>query len=164
MSKACGGLILTASHNPRQWNALKLLNENGEFLNAQQAAEVVSLAERGDFEYAEVDNIGKYTEDFSFGKKHIDFVKALDLVDVEAIKKANFSVAIDTVNSVGGIILPELLKELGGNKVKGLFTEPTGDFQHNPEESWRYKEGDADGEIRYRIRCRPRCRPFGNVL
>ena len=133
MSKACGGLILTASHNPKQWNALKLLNENGEFLNAKEAAEVVSLADEGNFEYAEVDKIGKYTEDFSYGKKHIDFVKSLELVDVEAIRKADFSVAIDTVNSVGGIILPELLKELGVTKVKGLFTEPTGDFQHNPE-------------------------------
>lgn len=133
MSKSCGGLILTASHNPRQWNALKLLNEKGEFLNAEEAAEVVQLADEGNFEYADVDHIGKYVEDGSYDQKHIDMVKNLELVDVDAIAKANFSVAIDTVNSVGGIILPELLKQLGVKKVKGLYTEPTGDFQHNPE-------------------------------
>ena len=133
LSNACGGIILTASHNPRQWNALKLLNEKGEFLNAEEAAEVVRLAEEGSFEYADVDHIGKYTEDFSYGQKHIDFVKNLELVDIDIIRKAGFRVAIDTVNSVGGIILPELLQQLGVASVKGLFTEPTGDFQHNPE-------------------------------
>ena len=133
MTKSCGGLILTASHNPRQWNALKMLNEQGEFLNATEAAEVVALAEECNFEYADVDHLGKYTEDFSFGQKHIDFIKELKLVDIDAIRKANFSVAIDTVNSVGGVILPELLKQLGVSKIKGLFLEPTGDFQHNPE-------------------------------
>ena len=133
MEKADGGIIITASHNPRQWNALKMLNEQGEFLNATEAAEVVALAEECNFEYADVDHLGKYTEDFSFGQKHIDFIKELKLVDIDAIRKANFSVAIDTVNSVGGVILPELLKQLGVSKIKGLFLEPTGDFQHNPE-------------------------------
>lgn len=134
LSGSCGGLILTASHNPRQWNALKMLNEKGEFLNASEAAEVISIAEHPEsFVYADVDHIGKYTEDFSYGQKHIDLVKALDLVDVDAIRNAHFRVAIDTVNSVGGIILPELLKQLGIDELKGLYLEPTGDFQHNPE-------------------------------
>lgn len=133
MEKADGGIILTASHNPRQWNALKLLNERGEFLNKEEAADVVSIADASDFEYADVDHLGKYREDFSYDQKHIDLVKSLKLVDVEAIKNAGFTVAIDTVNSVGGIILPKLLKQLGVEKVTGLFTEATGDFQHNPE-------------------------------
>ena len=134
MSKAVGGLILTASHNPRQWNALKMLDENGEFLNAAQAQRVIDLAKREeDFCYAEVDDLGSYTEDDSFDQKHIDLVKALELVDVEAIRNAHFKVAIDTVNSVGGIILPKLLEQLGVETVTGLFTEANGDFQHNPE-------------------------------
>lgn len=133
MEKACGGIILTASHNPRQWNALKLLNENGEFLNKVEAEEVVRIAESCDFDYADVDHLGKYIEDNSYEQKHIDLVKALDLVDVEAIKNARFRVAVDAVNSVGGVILPKLLEQLGVKTVTGLFMEPTGDFQHNPE-------------------------------
>ena len=133
MSGACGGIILTASHNPRQWNALKLLNEHGEFLNAAEGKEVLSIAAADAFEFADIDHIGKYTEDNTYNQKHIDIVLALDLVDVEAIRKANFKVAIDCVNSVGGIILPELLKQLGVEHVEKLFCEPTGDFQHNPE-------------------------------
>lgn len=133
MSGACGGIILTASHNPRQWNALKLLNEHGEFLNAAEGQEVLSIAAADAFEFADIDHIGKYTEDNTYDQKHIDSVLALDLVDVEAIRKANFKVAIDCVNSVGGIILPELLKQLGVEHVEKLFCEPTGDFQHNPE-------------------------------
>lgn len=133
MEHADGGIIITASHNPRQWNALKLLNENGEFLNKAEAAEVVRLADEGDFDYAEVDNLGSYTENNTYNQKHIDLVKALELVDVEAIRKANFRVALDTVNSVGGVILPELLKQLGVETVEGLYLEPTGDFKHNPE-------------------------------
>lgn len=133
MSGACGGIILTASHNPRQWNALKLLNEHGEFLNAAEGKEVLSIAADDAFEFADIDHIGKYTEDNTYNQKHIDSVLALDLVDVEAIRKANFKVAIDCVNSVGGIILPELLKQLGVEHVEKLFCEPTGDFQHNPE-------------------------------
>lgn len=133
MEKADGGIIITASHNPRQWNALKLLNEHGEFLDKDEAAEVVKVADIGDFSYADVDHLGKYKADSSYNQKHIDLVKSLELVDVEAIRKANFRVALDTVNSVGGVILPELLKQLGVETVNGLYLEPTGDFQHNPE-------------------------------
>lgn len=133
MEKADGGIIITASHNPRQWNALKLLNEHGEFLDKDEAAEVVKVADIGDFFYADVDHLGKYKADSSYNQKHIDLVKSLKLVDVEAIRKANFRVALDTVNSVGGVILPELLKQLGVETVNGLYLEPTGDFKHNPE-------------------------------
>ena len=133
MSGACGGIILTASHNPRQWNALKLLNEKGEFLNAAEGQEVLRIAAAEEFTFAEVDEVGKYTKDESFGQRHIDAVLALELVDVEAIRKAHFKVAIDTVNSVGGIILPPLLEQLGVESVTTLYAEPTGDFQHNPE-------------------------------
>lgn len=133
MEKADGGIIITASHNPRQWNALKLLNEHGEFLDKDEAAEVVKVADIGDFSYVDVDHLGKYKADSSYNQKHIDLVKSLELVDVEAIRKANFRVALDTVNSVGGVILPELLKQLGVETVNGLYLEPTGDFKHNPE-------------------------------
>lgn len=133
MEKADGGIILTASHNPRQWNALKLLNENGEFLNKDEAEEVVKIAESGIYDYADVDHLGSYREDNSYGQKHIDLVKSLELVDVDAIKNAHFRVALDTVNSVGGIILPKLLEQLGVESYKGLYLEPTGDFKHNPE-------------------------------
>ena len=133
MSGSCGGIILTASHNPKQWNALKLLNEKGEFLNASEGNEVLSIAAAEAFEFADIDHVGHYTKDDSFNQKHIDSVLALDLVDVEAIRKANFKVAIDCVNSVGGIVLPELLAQLGVATVEKLYCEPTGDFQHNPE-------------------------------
>lgn len=133
MEGASGGIILTASHNPKQWNALKLLNEKGEFLNKEEGNEVLRIAEAEDFDYAEVDKLGTCIIDLSYNQKHIDAVLALPLVDVEAIRKAHFRVAIDTVNSVGGIILPELLKQLGVETITGLYTEPTGDFQHNPE-------------------------------
>src|SRR5574344_191637 len=133
IEKACGGIILTASHNPKQWNALKLLNEKGEFLNAFEGNEVLRIAKAEEFQYAEVDHIGKYSEDITMNEKHIERVLALDLVDVEAIKKADFTVAIDCVNSVGGIILPELLTCLGVSKIEKLYCEPTGNFQHNPE-------------------------------
>ena len=133
MSGSCGGIILTASHNPRQWNALKLLNEKGEFLNAVEGAEVLSLAAAEAFEFADIDHIGHYIKDDSYDQKHIDSVLALDLVDVEAIRKANFKVAIDCVNSVGSVVLPKLLKQLGVETIEGLYCEPTGDFQHNPE-------------------------------
>ncbi len=133
LEKADGGIILTASHNPRQWNALKLLNENGEFLNKDEAEEVVKIAESGIYDYADVDHLGSYREDNSYDQKHIDLVKSLELVDVDAIKNAHFRVALDTVNSVGGIILPKLLEQLGVESYKGLYLEPTGDFKHNPE-------------------------------
>lgn len=132
MTGADGGIIITASHNPRQWNALKLLNNKGEFLTAQDGAQVLESAEREDFLFADVDVLGKYTEDDSFDQRHIDSVLALRLVDVEAIRKAGFKVAVDAVNSVGGVILPKLLTQLGV-KYKMLNGEPTGDFAHNPE-------------------------------
>lgn len=132
MTGADGGIIITASHNPRQWNALKLLNNKGEFLTAQDGAQVLESAEREDFLFADVDALGKYTEDDSFDQRHIDSVLALKLVDVEAIRKAGFKVAVDAVNSVGGVILPKLLTQLGV-KYKMLNGEPTGDFAHNPE-------------------------------
>lgn len=132
MQQAAGGIIITASHNPRQWNALKLLNEKGEFLTAADGEEVLAIAEREDFEYASVDNLGKYTEDNSFNQRHIDSVLNLKLVDRKAIKNAHFKVLVDAVNSVGGIIMPQFLDALGV-EYKILNGEPTGDFAHNPE-------------------------------
>ncbi|MEI8271578.1 MAG: phosphoglucosamine mutase [Paludibacter sp.] len=133
MEKAAGGIILTASHNPKQWNALKLLNEKGEFLNAVEGENVLKIAAEESFIFSEVDCLGKLTEDFSYTKKHIESVLALKLVDVEAIKAADFSVAIDCVNSVGGIAIPELLNALGVTKIEKLYCEPNGQFPHNPE-------------------------------
>lgn len=130
MEGAAGGIILTASHNPKQWNALKLLNENGEFLNKAEGEEVLRIAEAEEFTFAEVTELGKVTEK-DYTDRHIDNVLSLKLVDAEAIKNANFKVALDTVNSVGGIILPKLLERLGVKTVKTLYGEPTGDFQHN---------------------------------
>ena len=132
MEGADGGIILTASHNPRMWNALKLLNEKGEFLNKVQGEEVLRIAAAEDFEYADVDHLGSYREDNTYDQKHIDMVLGLDLVDVEAVKARKFKVAFDAVNSVGGIILPKLFDQLGV-EYTGMFTEATGDFQHNPE-------------------------------
>lgn len=133
MEDACGGIILTASHNPKQWNALKLLNEKGEFLNAAEGAEVLALAEKEDFQFADVDHLGKVITDTSYIQKHIDAVLKLDLVDVDAIRAANFKVAVDCVNSVGGIAIPALLKALGVEQIVELNCEPTGHFAHNPE-------------------------------
>lgn len=130
---ACGGIILTASHNPKQWNALKLLNEHGEFLNAEEGAEVLRLAEAEEFAYADVDHLGKIYVDNTYKQKHIESVLALDLVDVEAIKAADFRVAIDCVNSVGGIVLPDLLYALGVKEIFKLHCAPHGNFSHNPE-------------------------------
>ncbi|MCQ2184690.1 MAG: phosphoglucosamine mutase [Bacteroidales bacterium] len=128
---ADGGIILTASHNPRQWNALKLLNEKGEFLSAAEGAAILECAEKEDFNFAPVDEIG-VVEDEDFTDKHIDAVLALDAVDVEAVRKAGFTVVLDAVNSVGGIIMPRLLERLGV-KCICLNCEPTGQFAHNPE-------------------------------
>ena len=129
---ADGGIIITASHNPKQWNALKLLNAQGEFLSKTDGESILKIAENGDMDFANIDALGKiYNKNMS--DYHIDSVVSLDLVDVEAIKKANFSVAIDCVNSVGGIIIPKLLKALGVEQVTCLNCEPTGDFKHNPE-------------------------------
>ena len=132
MTQAAGGIIITASHNPRQWNALKLLNHEGEFLTKSEGNEVLDIAESEDFIYADVDHLGHYSEDSSFDQRHIESVLALKLVDREAIKKAHFKVAVDGINSVGGIILPKLLNELGVEYTL-LNGEPTGDFAHNPE-------------------------------
>lgn len=132
MNNAAGGIIITASHNPRHWNALKLLNEKGEFLTAADGAEVLAIAEKEDFEYADVDHLGKYTEDDTLDNRHIDAVMALKLVDAEAIKNAHFKVAVDSINSVGGIILPKLLDRLGV-QYTFLNGEANGDFAHNPE-------------------------------
>jgi phosphomannomutase len=131
--QAAGGIILTASHNPKQWNALKLLNENGEFLNANEGEAVLKIANDESFIFSDVDSLGKLTETDIYNKKHIDSVIALKLVDIEAIRSANFRVAIDCVNSVGGIILPDLLEALGVKEIEKLYCEPTGYFPHNPE-------------------------------
>lgn len=132
MAGADGGIIITASHNPRQWNALKLLNSDGEFLNKEEGNEVLAIAEREDFIYAEVDSLGKYMSDDTFNRKHIEAVLALPLVDVEAVRNARFRVCVDAINSVGGIILPDLLRELGV-EYEILNATPNGDFAHNPE-------------------------------
>lgn len=129
--KADGGIILTASHNPKQWNALKLLDEKGEFLNAAQGQAILDCAASGRFTFCEVEELGHVTEE-EYVKKHIKSVLKLDLVDRRAIKKAKFKVVVDAVNSVGGVIMPQLLKELGV-KVIQLNCKPTGDFAHNPE-------------------------------
>ena len=133
MEGACGGIILTASHNPMQWNALKLLNERGEFLNAAEGNEVLRIAEAEDFVFADVEHLGKVIVDETYMQKHIERVLALDLVDVEAIKAAHFRVAIDCVNSVGGRIIPELLHALGVEEIFKLHCAPHGRFAHNPE-------------------------------
>ncbi|GHT62442.1 phosphoglucomutase [Bacteroidia bacterium] len=133
MEKAAGGIILTASHNPKQWNALKLLNEKGEFLNAAEGNEILKIAEKESFVFAGVDALGKVKKDDSYTQKHIEQVLALQLVDVDAIRKAGFTVAFDAVNSVGGLVLPALLKALGVKRIIALNDEPTGVFAHNPE-------------------------------
>ena len=132
MAGADGGIIITASHNPRQWNALKLLNSEGEFLTAADGAEVLRIAEAEDFNYAEVDQLGSLTIDDSYNRRHIDSVLQLKLVDVEAIRQRKFRVCADTINSVGGIILPEFFQALGLD-YEILNGECTGDFAHNPE-------------------------------
>jgi phosphomannomutase len=131
--RACGGIIITASHNPRQWNALKLLNHRGEFLTDDEGKQVLALAEQEDFEYAQVDNLGREMKNYTWLRRHIDQVLALDLVDVEAIRKADFTVAVDAVNSVGGVAIPQLLEALGVRRVEKLFCDPTGNFGHTPE-------------------------------
>ena len=143
MAGADGGIIITASHNPRQWNALKLLNSEGEFLTAADGAEVLRMAEAEDFNYAEVDHLGKLTIDDSFNQRHIDSVLALKLVDVDAIKARKFRVCVDTINSVGGIILPDLFKALGVD-YEILNGECTGDFAHNPEPLEKNLQGIMD--------------------
>lgn len=132
-TKSDGGIIITASHNPAEWNALKLLNEKGEFLSAEDGMKVLEIAASEDFNFISNDFAGSLVLDETWAKKHIDLILALNLVDIKAIKSADFTVAIDCVNSVGGIILPVLLKSLGVNKVIELNTLPDGNFAHNPE-------------------------------
>lgn len=149
---ACGGIIITASHNPKQWNALKLLNENGEFLNDAQGKEVLRLAQNDEYKYANIERIGKVFTNTTYARHHINKILDLDLVDVKAIKKANFTVAVDAVNSIGGVIIPELLHKLGVENVIELYCAPTGNFGHTPEPvpenltdiSTLMKEGKAD--------------------
>lgn len=131
--QAGGGIILTASHNPVQWNALKLLNEKGEFINHEEGLAVLELADNDRYEFAPVKKLGKITFNDSYIQKHIDQVLALPLVDVQAIKKANFKVVVDAVNSTGGIAVPALLEALGVTQIEKLYCEPTGQFPHNPE-------------------------------
>jgi phosphomannomutase len=131
--KADAGIILTASHNPRQWNALKLLNASGEFLTAQDGAEVMEIAEKGDYNYATVDDLGKVSFHAQMGDYHIQQVLQLPLVNRKAIQKAGFKVVVDCVNSVGGLVIPPLLKELGVEEIVKLYCDPTGEFPHNPE-------------------------------
>lgn len=133
LEKAQGGIILTASHNPKQWNALKLLNEKGEFISASDGNEVLVYAENDNFSFAEVDELGKYEKNDIFIKKHIELILKLPYVDVKAIAKADFHVVIDCVNSTGGIAVPELLDSLGVKQITKLFCEPNGQFPHNPE-------------------------------
>jgi len=132
LEKANGGIILTASHNPKQWNALKLLNEKGEFLSGDDGAEILEIAEKADFSFAEVDELGKITRVDHYIDTHIEEVVMLPLVDAKKIAEAGFTVAVDAVNSTGGIAIPKLLKRLGVEVVE-LYCEPTGDFPHNPE-------------------------------
>ncbi|WP_156306902.1 phosphoglucosamine mutase [Sphingobacterium endophyticum] len=130
---AAGGIILTASHNPGQWNALKLLNSKGEFIDDAKGKEVLELGESLNFDFADVDQLGTVTIDDTFLKKHIDDVLALEFVDAEAIKNANFKIAVDAVNSTGGTFIPELLKALGVQSIYKIHCEPNGKFPHNPE-------------------------------
>ena len=130
---ADGGIIITASHNPKHWNALKLLNARGEFIDAAEGAEVLRLAESDELNYAEVDELGQVIEDNTTIEHHIERVLALELVDVEAIRKAGFRVAVDAVNSTGGLAIPKLLRALGVKEVVELNCDPTGHFAHNPE-------------------------------
>ena len=133
LEKANGGIILTASHNPKQWNALKLLNEKGEFISGTDGEKLLEIAEKEDFTFADVDDLGTYKQDDSYLQKHIDSILALPLVNKLAIENANFKVVVDAVNSTGGIFIPALLKALGVTQIVELYCDPTGHFPHNPE-------------------------------
>jgi len=147
LEKAQGGIILTASHNPKQWNALKLLNHRGEILSAQAGAEVLALSEAGIFDFASVDALGTHTHDDTYLSKHIDSILALPLVNRSAIAAANFNIVVDAVNSSGGIFVPALLDALGVTQITKLYCEPTGHFPHNPEPLPEHL-GDLANEIR----------------
>lgn len=133
MENAQGGIILTASHNPKQWNALKLLNEKGEFISGKDGETILAIAAEERFDFAEVDDLGIVTNDESYMQKHIDAILALPLVDKKAIEAANFNVVVDAVNSTGGVFVPALLKQLGVTQITEMYCEPTGHFPHNPE-------------------------------
>ena len=133
MEKAHGGIILTASHNPKQWNALKLLNEKGEFISGADGEAVLAIAEKESFDFSDVDSLGKGTQDETYMQKHIEAILKLPLVNAEAIRNANFKVVIDAVNSSGGIFVPALLRALGVTQITELYCEPNGHFPHNPE-------------------------------
>jgi phosphomannomutase len=133
MENAQGGIILTASHNPKQWNALKLLNEKGEFISGKDGETILAIAAEESYEFADVDDLGLVTNDESYMQKHIDAILALPLVDKKAIEEANFNVVVDAVNSTGGVFVPALLKQLGVTQITEMYCEPTGHFPHNPE-------------------------------
>ena len=133
MENAQGGIILTASHNPKQWNALKLLNEKGEFISGKDGETILAIAASESYDFAEVDDLGVVTNDESYMQKHIDAILALPLVDKNAIAAANFNIVVDAVNSTGGIFVPALLKQLGVTQITEMYCEPTGHFPHNPE-------------------------------
>jgi len=133
MENAQGGIILTASHNPKQWNALKLLNEKGEFISGAEGEMLLEIAKNQDFQFAEVDDLGSIKNDDSYMQKHIAAILALPLVDSKLIKEANFKIVVDAVNSSGGIFVPALLKALGVSQITEMYCEPNGDFPHNPE-------------------------------
>lgn len=145
--KADGGIIITASHNPKQWNALKLLNERGEFLNDAEGKQVLALAESEDFAFPDVDHIGKVLSRESFNDIHIAMVLAMKAVDAEAVRRRRFKVVVDAVNSVGGVVMPKLLRELGCDVVE-LNCEPTGDFAHNPEPLPQNLTGISEAVVR----------------
>lgn len=133
LEKANGGIILTASHNPKQWNALKLLNHRGEFLSAEAGAEVLAISEEAAFDFSNVDDLGKHTYNDNYLNKHIQLILDLPLVNRSAIAEANFKIVVDAVNSSGGIFVPALLEALGVTQITKLYCEPTGEFPHNPE-------------------------------
>jgi len=133
MEKADGGIILTASHNPKQWNALKLLNHKGEFLNGEEGLEILEIAENDDFDFVSVDNLGSLSSDDTYIQKHIDKIMQLSLVNKKAVEKANFKVVVDGVNSTGGISIPQTLRAMGVTNIVELYCTPNGHFPHNPE-------------------------------
>lgn len=133
LEKADGGIIITASHNPKNWNALKLLNSRGEFISEADGKDVLAIAQKGDFQFAQVNAIGEIKKDDSYAQKHIDMILKLPLVDVKAIKAKKFKVVLDAVNSVGGVIVPQLLQQLGVETIFPIFCEPTGNFSHEAE-------------------------------
>ncbi len=133
LENAQGGIILTASHNPEQWNALKLLNEKGEFISGEEGQAIIDMADKDDYQFAEVRQLGKISLDDSYLEKHVQMVLDYPLVDADAIRKANFKIAVDAVNSTGGTFVPALLEALGVSQIEKLYCEPTGEFPHNPE-------------------------------